>query len=335
MIKRKDALKDFLTPVTSVKFSAENQMPRQRPQVASGALLSMNDAISGLTHEADELRKALSDGQTIIEINTADIDASFIKDRLDDFNGDDFTSLIDSIRESGQAVPVLVRPHPDVEGRYQLAYGHRRVAALRELGLKAKAFIRNLSDDELVVAQGNENLERKDLSFIERALFALRLEERGIPRAVIMSTFGTSSKGVLSEMISLVRKLPVDLVVAIGAAPGIGRPKWDALSATLDEETATDWKLIVEKPEFKRLASPDRFEMVLRQLREKPKRLLKETRKSEAWAPSDKLVCVLAKPRPKALMVEFSNPDGKAFGTWITRNLDDLYEAFRKSKTEN
>ncbi len=115
---------------------------------------------------------------------------------------------------------MLVRPNPDQSGRYQLAYGHRRVAALKQLGVKVKSFIRDLSDDELIIAQGNENLERKDL-FIEKALFARRLEERGTTRAVIMATFGTSSRGVLSEMIALARKLPEELIQAIGAAPGI------------------------------------------------------------------------------------------------------------------
>lgn len=329
MIKRKDALKDFLTPITPAGFSAENPMPRQRPQVASGALQSMNDAISGLTHEADELRKVLFEGQAIVEIDPLDIDASFIKDRLDDFAGEDFASLLDSIRENGQAVPVLVRPHPEQLGRYQLAFGHRRVEAIRQLGLKAKAFVRNLTDDELVVAQGNENLERKDLSFIEKAFFALRLEERGVKRSVIMATFGTSSKGVLSEMITLVRKLPDELVMAIGAAPGIGRPKWDALSAILDSGAATDWRSIVRKPDFKSLSSPDRFERVFRELQQKPAR--KGGDDPRSWAPEDRSASVSLTGTPKKASLTFKADYGLEFAGFISERLDDLYEAFRAS----
>ncbi|NKC23412.1 hypothetical protein HED50_22730 [Ochrobactrum oryzae] len=56
MNKRRDALRDFLTPITTNhEFSAENT-PR-RPQVSSGALQSMNDAITGLSNEADELAR--------------------------------------------------------------------------------------------------------------------------------------------------------------------------------------------------------------------------------------------------------------------------------------
>lgn len=331
MSKRRDALKDFLTPITSAEFSTENPMPRQRPQVASGALQSMNEALTGLTNEADQLRKTLADGQTIVEIDPNDIDASFIKDRLDDFSGDDFASLLDSIRENGQAVPVLVRPHPDREGRYQLAYGHRRVSAVQQLGLKAKAFIRDLSDDELVVAQGNENLERKDLSFIEKAFFALRLEERGVSRTVIMATFGTRSKGVLSEMISLVRRLPAGLVMAIGAASGVGRPKWEFLAKTLDDGCSSDWRVIVQEPEFKRLSSPDRFEMVFRQLQEKPAKQRRGAAGADAWAPEDKSVIVNVKKTAKKATLTLSNKEGRRFADFITGQLDDLYGAFQMS----
>lgn len=331
MIKRRDALKDFLTPITTTEFSAEN-LPRPR-HTPSGALQSMNDALTGISHEADELRKALSDGLTIVELDPTDIDASFVKDRLDDFNGEDFSNLLDSIRENGQAVPVLVRPHPEQEGRYQLAYGHRRVEAIRQLGLKAKAFIRNLTDDELIIAQGNENLERKDLTFIEKAFFALRLEERGVKRSVIMATFGTRSKGVLSEMIALGRKLPGDLVMAIGSAPGIGRPRWDAMAAMLDDDAGEgDWKSLVLKTDFKKLSSIDRFERVIKELRRKP---TKKEKDASAWAPDDKSVSVIVKSRPKGVAIEITKTEAKPFAEWISSNLDSLYEAFRKSKTEN
>ena len=48
-----------------------------------------------------------------------------------------------------------------------------------------KAIVRALSDDELIIAQGVENSAREDLSFIERAVFALRLETAGRNRVVI------------------------------------------------------------------------------------------------------------------------------------------------------
>lgn len=329
MTKRRDALRDYLTPVTA-GFSAENSTPRPRPSIASGALQSMNDAISGLSHEADELRKALADGQTIVEIDPSEIDSSFVKDRLDDFAGQDFATLVESIRENGQILPVLVRPHPDKNGRYQLAFGHRRVAALRQIGRKAKAFVRDLTDDELVVAQGNENLERKDLSFIERALFAFRLEELGMSRAVIMSTFGTSSKGVLSEMISLARKLPIELIEAVGSAPGIGRPRWDALVERLAAVEEGTWRQAIASTDFKKLASADRFEAVVGALTGRPASKPKVRPDSQHWGPKDKSVKVTVKATAKKAIITYEAKDGPNFAEYITGRLGDLYEDFRK-----
>ena len=94
----------------------------------------------------------------------------------------DASDFIDAIRITGQQVPILVRPHPEIEGRYQIAYGHRRARAARELGRPVRAVVRQMSDAELVVAQGQENSARRDLSFIERALYAAKLERAGFDR---------------------------------------------------------------------------------------------------------------------------------------------------------
>jgi ParB family chromosome partitioning protein len=73
-----------------------------------------------------------------------------------------------------------LRAHSTAPGRYQTAFGHRRVRAARVLARPVKAIVRTLSDDELIIAQGVENSAREDLSFIERAVFALRLENAGV-----------------------------------------------------------------------------------------------------------------------------------------------------------
>ncbi|WP_312416796.1 ParB/RepB/Spo0J family partition protein, partial [Shinella sp.] len=109
--------------------------------------------------------------QGLTEIDPDLIDAPSVTDRLDE-DGSQFDEFARNIRENGQQVPILVRPHPTTEGRYQIAYGRRRLRAVKAAGLKIKAAVRNLTDDELVLAQGQENSARQDLSFIERALYA-------------------------------------------------------------------------------------------------------------------------------------------------------------------
>jgi len=150
-----------------------------------------------------------------------------------------FEVLKASIADGGQQVPILVRPHPEREGRYQAAYGHRRLRAAKALGLKVKAIVRNLADHELVVAQGKENLDRSDLSFIERAQFAVALEDRGFDRATIGAAV-EPNKGNLSVLLSVARAVPADVVAAIGPAAKIGRPRWIEFTALLQSPGALE-----------------------------------------------------------------------------------------------
>ncbi len=133
----------------------------------------------------------------------------------------------------GQQVPILVRPHPEREGRYQIAYGRRRLRALTELGRPVRAVVRPLSDQQLVVAQGQENSARTDLSFIERALFAAKLEQVGYDRETIMAALSVD-KTTLSRLVSTASRIPRSLVESIGPAPKAGRDRWIELATRLE-----------------------------------------------------------------------------------------------------
>lgn len=302
-----------------------------RPASPVGAISQSLENINSRASRAEEIEKQLAAGQTIIEIDTSSIDSSFVVDRLG-INAEDTASLVAQIKEHGQQVPILVRPHPETEGRYQVAYGHRRLAAAKELERKVRAVVRDLTDEQLVVSQGQENNSRTDLSFIERSFFGARLEDHGFSREIIMASLGVD-KAALSRMIALIKRLPPDLIEAIGAAPSVGRLRWAELADMLEEKgkRAKVLKLVLA-PDFLAQKSDDRFQAAYAELKiKKPK----DVAEGQSWAPADRSVSVVAKERSKALTVEFSNPDGKAFGAWITGNLDSLYEAYRKSKQES
>jgi ParB family chromosome partitioning protein len=142
--------------------------------------------------------------------------------------------FVASIRDHGQRTPILLRPHPDATGRYQIAFGHRRYRALKILGRPVKALVKPLTDDELVVAQGQENQSRLDLSYIERAMFATRLESRQFQRNVICSALNID-KTEVSRMISVVTGLPDELIEAIGPAQKTGRRKWMDLAKAVGQ----------------------------------------------------------------------------------------------------
>ncbi|AZY95629.1 MULTISPECIES: ParB/RepB/Spo0J family partition protein [unclassified Paracoccus (in: a-proteobacteria)] len=169
----------------------------------------------------------------IFEIETGDIDTT---GRLDDRLHIEIESLKVSISKNGQRVPILVCP---IEGdRYRLIYGRRRLEACRELGIKVRAIVTEVESDQPLRDQLLENQERRDLSFIERALVAAALLDgdhlnasertnKGIAEVLNLTEAG------VSQLLSVVRTVGENLVLAIGAAPGIGRPRWEELKKLL------------------------------------------------------------------------------------------------------
>lgn len=213
---------------------------------------------------ADEIERRLAEGQTVIELDPALVEPSFVRDRMPG----DITGLLASIRDQGQQVPILVRPHPTDPGRYQVAFGHRRLRAVQDLGQQVKAIVRNLTDEELVIAQGQENNEREDLSYIEKSRFAHHLKER-FPREVIISAMSLD-KAEISRMFAIIDQIPLELIDAIGPAPGVGRRSWQELVELIQKSSGQDAVKIVRGDDIQRLPSQDRFKALVAKL--KPRR---------------------------------------------------------------
>ncbi len=69
-------------------------------------------------------------------------------------------ALKNSINETDFWDNILVRRHPEKEGKYQLAYGHHRLAALKELNWEViNIQVRNIDDDRMIKIMANENFE--------------------------------------------------------------------------------------------------------------------------------------------------------------------------------
>lgn len=148
-------------------------------------------------------------------------------------DADDVQDLIESIRTSGQQIPVLLRPAADRDGKFEVVYGRRRILACQELGIPVKALIRTLDDSEALIAKGLENASRHDLSFYERARFAQAILDQGHSREEAQQALAVS-KNTLSQLERVVRLIPDLVGVKIGPAPGAGRPKWMTLAAAFD-----------------------------------------------------------------------------------------------------
>lgn len=285
--------------------------------------------------EMAENTKKLMDGETIVELDPASLDVSFVADRLSD-QDEEYEWLKTAIQVHGQSTPILVRPSPDNSKRYMVVFGHRRAQVANDLGIKVKAVVKKLDDIASAVAQGQENSARSNLSFIERAFFAQNLLSRGMAKDVVKSSIGIDD-AMLSKMLSVIETVPSDILKALGASKKIGRDKWLSLRQLILNPAFLKVALDhVGKSEFSQLVVEKRFDDLHDYLnRYKVKSTAKTAKKdaiAKSWAPLDKSINVTSRTKPKALTMEFSNPDGKAFGSWISSNLDSLYQAFRTSE---
>ena len=84
---------------------------------------------------------------------------------LDD---DKMLQTVDSIRENGILVPIMVRNR--LKGGYEVISGHRRKHAAEIVGLETVPVIsRDLTDDESVIAMVDANLQREEILPSEKA----------------------------------------------------------------------------------------------------------------------------------------------------------------------
>lgn len=312
--------------------SSESSKSEER--ILAGPVRTMGLALDRMENETKALHEALASGEKVIELDPDLIEISFIRDRLDfDLGIDD--AFVRSIEENGQEVPILVRQHPDKADRFQVAYGHRRLAAIKLLKRKVRAVVRQLTDAELVVAQGVENTARKDLSYIEKALFALGLEDKGFTRDIICQALSTD-KGELSKLISVAKRIPDDLIRLIGAAPAAGRRRWLELAEKLeDEKLVAVANKAASTSDFAQMSSDDRFVFILKSVSSKPVKQETEDSHVKSWRSPDNSVSFSMNRRPKKTSIELTEESAGAFGNWISENLDTLFQNFKQSNTKD
>jgi len=324
-MSRKDALKSFLVggPEAEASQSASVEAGVAGPVPPRAGNLRVKTG--PILHLAADLQA--DKGEPIVEIEPSLIDASFIRDRLDGFD-EEHAELVESIRDHGQQVPVLLRPNPKDSARFQVVYGHRRVRACRTLEKPVRAVVRALTDAQLVVAQGQENSARKALSYIERAFFAVRLNESGFERDVIMAALNLS-KSHLSTLMSVGRRIPASVIEAIGPAPKAGEPRWVALADRLDAVDAKTVDGVITSASFNSADSDSRFIAMFEALHRKVERT---KRQKEVWAAEGgpPLATFQQAKRQASLVVdEKAAPE---FGRFLFAQLPELYREFLKNK---
>ena len=326
---RKDLLKSVMDTETDNAASASRSSYAMR-----GASKSMKVSIDSL---AENSRKML-DGETIVEIDPDTVFASFVRDRMDE-DEVAFEELKASIKANGQETPILLRPHPKEPGKYMVVFGHRRLKAARELGRMVRAVVKEMDDVSHILAQGQENSVRANLSFIEKSVFARNLVEMGQTRDIIQEAL-TVDATLLSRMLSVAENVPWYVIDTIGPAKNIGRDRWEELKKLMSQpENVALAEREMAKDGFERIDSDTRFERVLSKITEAgraPKRrAAKAAPKKRTWTAGEGRIKGVIGRSGKAYSISLTSKDSAAFGEFLSRNLDQLYEDFLAKNEEH
>lgn len=115
------------------------------------------------------------------------------------FDDDDTEALARSIREHGVLQPILVRR---INASIELVAGERRLRAAKRAGLtKIPAVVVELRDQEAAIVSLSENIQRRDLDYLEQARAYRKIIDRfGCSQAELARMLGVSEDHIGSRL---------------------------------------------------------------------------------------------------------------------------------------
>lgn len=115
------------------------------------------------------------------------------------FSEDQLAELAESIRQHGIIQPVTVRKR---SGYYELVVGERRLRAAKLAGLsEIRAFVRDMSDLEMMEVALIENLQREDLNPMDEATALKQMQEAlGYTQELLAQRIGKSRPYVANAL---------------------------------------------------------------------------------------------------------------------------------------
>ncbi|TQN59920.1 plasmid partitioning protein RepB [Agrobacterium tumefaciens] len=321
---RNHSLAKFVQPTTE---EHQRTTDARADYTRRGASRSMMQSLDELAESSIRMLE----GETVVALNPELLEGSFVADRIGD-DQEDYIKLRDAIRQSGQSTPILVRPHPDVKGRYMIVFGHRRARAARDLQIPVRAVIKPLEDIAHVIAQGQENTARSNLTFIEKALFAKKLVANGMSKDVVKVAL-TIDDTLLSRMLAVAETVPETVLDAVGAAKGVGRDRWEELKKLVQIPTNAERACaFILTDDFGHTAEAERFSSLLSELK-----AAKKATKKQPASPSvrqfdvaAKSVAVTTKSSGKTFTIALTSKDASKFGAFLSDQLESLYQTFQR-----
>ena len=177
--------------------------PPRAPATGAATAPPAGDAVASAPSDAAPDRAG-----GIRRVPVAALEPGHFQPRVD-FDPEALAELTLSIRERGILQPLLLRPHPEQPGRFQIIAGERRWRAAGAAGLHdVPAVIGEYSDRDALAAALVENLQRQDLNAIEEAEGYRRLiEEFGMTQDALAAAVG-KSRAHVGNMMRLLRLPP-------------------------------------------------------------------------------------------------------------------------------
>jgi ParB family chromosome partitioning protein len=113
--------------------------------------------------------------EIVKEVQLSKIRPNRLNPRLE-LNVDKLNELAESIKEVGLLEPLIVRPFED---GYEVVVGERRYRASQQANLKTvPVIIRDYTDDQVIELNLIENIQREDLSVVEKARSCKQLRDK-------------------------------------------------------------------------------------------------------------------------------------------------------------
>ena len=315
---KRDLLAKSLAQMGS-KPSVPSEQGAKVDESSPRSLKSMSDVLSQVS------------AQSAQEVDVNEITDSEIADRFDVSEG--LSDLIESIRASGQQLPALLRYRRGPGPRYEVVYGRRRIAACRVLGIKVKAYVKEMDHREALVSQALENSARLERSFIEQAIFATKLEDQGFTRAEIGDVLAVD-KGTLSKLIGVARDVPDAVIYKIGAAHEAGRRPWLELRRLIKSANGpTNDSVLALVPELGTAA--EKLGAVIDALQnvvDTSQSASRPTDRALSPAPLNKVreTTVAFRSKGQRLLIEVSDKRDRSFITFVEARLEHLYKEWKE-----
>ena len=210
-------------------------------------------------------------------------------------------------------------------------FGHRRT---REHCARSSQTVRaqviDYSDRDLLVAQGIENANRQDLTWIEKALFASRMASAGLKPRDVIAALGVDHSE-LSKYRAVTNALPPDVLEAIGRAPKAGRPRWRELcTAVKGEDEIERIKKTVTTDSARSRSSDDRFALALAALTEP--RDEGRTRRPRPEQPIGHIGTASFGRSDVRIALRGEHAEG--FKAFLAKELDALVERYERERRE-